>query len=82
MVKHAVKKIFYNIGLDVKQLPPQNSNSIQFLHIGKCAGSQMGSLIKQINNLSGRHEIAKNDHDTFLVITHPLAELFQAVMVR
>ena len=66
MVKHTVKKIFYNIDLDVKQLPPQNSNSIQFLHIGKCAGSQMGSIIKQINKMSGRHEIAKNDHDTLL----------------
>lgn len=48
------------------QKPAKPSNAIHFLHIGKCAGTQIGHLVNQINALSGEKRINKRAHDVYL----------------
>jgi len=44
----------------------QNPNNIHFLHIGKCAGTQINHLIEQINDASSIGRVIEHKHDFFL----------------
>ena len=44
----------------------KNSDQIHFLHIGKCAGTQIKNIINQINEMTKKKNIIAYGHDTFL----------------
>ena len=46
--------------------PSLNPVDIHFLHIGKCAGSQIAQIARQVNRAPKGRKIVKHNHDTFL----------------
>jgi len=59
--------------------PKINATDIHFLHIGKCAGSQMGRISRQINNTPGSRKIIKHRHDVYLRDIHKDADYFFSI---
>lgn len=55
------------VGRMVTKDATQNDGNIHFLHIGKCAGTQIMHLARQINELTNKGKIVKHNHDFFLI---------------
>lgn len=55
-----------NIILETRNNPKRNAKDIHFLHIGKCAGSQIAQIARQVNRISDTRKIIKHRHDVFL----------------
>lgn len=56
-----------------------NADDIHFLHIGKCAGSQIGQIARQVNDQSTQRKIIKHRHDVFLRHIHKDADYFFSI---
>ncbi|WP_200181338.1 sulfotransferase family 2 domain-containing protein [Ectothiorhodospira mobilis] len=65
-IKEALRKGLNSIGYDVRRVRSVDIDVIHYLHIGKCAGTQIGNIIRQINEGCGRSVIVKNGHDVSL----------------
>ncbi len=59
--------------------PQSNSTDIHFLHIGKCAGSQLAQIARQVNVQPQGRKIIKHRHDTFLRDIHKKADYFFSI---
>lgn len=55
-----------NVVRATRNNPKQNATDVHFLHIGKCAGSQVAQIARQVNRVSGGRKIIKHRHDVFL----------------
>lgn len=70
-MKILAKKLFRaglgSLGYEINKVA-QSSNDIHFLHIGKCAGTQIERIISEINDfkVGGIPRIVKRNHDIFL----------------
>lgn len=50
-IRYIIKKIFYKIGFKLVKVQKNNfKNEIIFLHIGKCAGTQIMHISKQLSS--------------------------------
>ncbi|SFM23561.1 Sulfotransferase family protein [Ectothiorhodospira mobilis] len=84
---------FLRIGRNLLHTPEFGDDVIHFLHIGKCAGTQIGNVIDQVNKSKGESVIVKNGHDVslmgiprgapyFFSIRHPLTRFVSGFYSR
>ena len=50
----------------LRALLPKEDEPVHFLHIGKCAGTQIGHAIGKLNERRAKMVVKKNEHDTYL----------------
>lgn len=58
---------------------PDPANDIHYLHIGKCAGTQVLTLAQSVNALRPRKRILKRSHDVYLKHLPANAEYFFSI---
>ncbi|MFT5796976.1 MAG: hypothetical protein ACI84R_001031 [Candidatus Azotimanducaceae bacterium] len=73
------KKPLPDAVLEARKTPSRNMVDIHFLHIGKCAGSQVGRIARQINQDPDGHRIIKHHHDVYLRHLHKKADYFFSI---
>lgn len=61
-VKSPLRRFLGALGYDVVRSPRRHDSAIHFLHLGKCAGTQIKSLADQINRLEGTTRIVTHSH--------------------
>lgn len=57
----------------------RHKTAVHFLHIGKCAGSQIKHVSAQVNAIAGRRCVVAHQHSTTLHRLHPDARYFFAI---
>lgn len=62
IVKSGVHRALRSLGFDVVRSPGRHPGAIHFLHLGKCAGTQIKTLAKQINRHEGGTRIVTHSH--------------------
>ncbi len=72
-------KVRPNILRKTRDNPKSNATDIHFLHIGKCAGSQVAQISKQINKIPDGRKIIKHRHDVFLRNINRNADYFFSI---
>ena len=66
-------------GLEFKKVKKFSQADIHFLHIGKCAGTQISHIANQINNISSQTKIIKHGHDVYLKDLEPESRYFFSI---
>ncbi len=66
MIANKLKTLFRRSHKNTGQTAPDPRTRIHFLHIGKCAGNQVGHVAEFINSVSTDRKIIKHGHDVFL----------------
>jgi len=65
-LKRTGKELARQAGFDINRRLEAHRDDIHFLHIGKCAGTQILSITKQVNAKTSGRKIRKHGHDVFL----------------
>tara|TARA_R110001592_G_scaffold193000_1_gene440090 strand:+ start:457 stop:1221 length:765 start_codon:yes stop_codon:yes gene_type:complete len=68
-----------NVVREARANPKLNARDIHFLHIGKCAGSQVAQIARQVNRASRDRKIIKHRHDVFLRNINKHADYFFSI---
>lgn len=81
IIKKSTKNLISQLGFEVsrKEKRGVNTADIQFLHIGKCAGTQISALAEQINAKSPDVRILTKNHDCFLKDIHKQSRYFFSI---
>lgn len=68
-----------NVVRGTRNNPKLNPDDIHFLHIGKCAGSQIAQIARQVNRVPDGRKIIKHRHDVFLRNINKKADYFFSI---
>ena len=64
--KFFLKSLTSKSGYNITKIKKYKDSDIHFLHIGKCAGTQIDQLSEQVNKISNKGKIIKHGHYVYL----------------
>jgi len=79
MRKKIAKLLIRHADYELKNIPRYSKGDIIFLHIGKCAGTQIAQIARQIAERAEQVKIVKMNHDVYLTDLKKIPQYFFSI---